>query len=80
MLKYHLLQPQYNKHHHAQFTHYLSLGSHNSPYSLKYIAAFSIVTLNPKQSLPEFFDNQNIAVLPLKGTLKIGSVQISCDN
>jgi len=80
MLKYHLLQPQYNKHHHAQFIHYLSLGSHDSPYNLKYIAAFSIITLNPKQSLPEITDNQNTAVILLKGSLKIDSQQVSSEN
>ena len=80
MLKYHLIQPQFNKHHHAQFTHYLSLGSHDSPYTFNIIAAFSIITLNPKESFPEISDNQNIAVLPLKGCLRIDSLQVSCDN
>jgi hypothetical protein len=80
MLKYHLFQPQSNKHHHAHFTQYLSLGSHDSPYSLKYIDAFSIITLNPKQNLPEISDNHKIAVLPLKGCLKIDGLQVSCEN
>ena len=52
MLKHHLLIPHCSQHHIGTFHHYLSLGSHSSPYTLRRVRAFSVITLNPKEKLP----------------------------
>jgi hypothetical protein len=75
MLKYHLLLPSQQKQHIAVFQHYLTLGSHLSPYELAHLSAFSVITLNPKERLPEIQNNSeekfSTAVVPLKGKIKI---------
>jgi hypothetical protein len=82
MLKHHLLLPEHNTHHHAQFNHYLSLGAHRAPYTLETLAAFSVITLNPKEKLPEIQNNVgggfSTAIVPLSGSLKIDASWFSC--
>lgn len=75
MLKYHLLISNKNKHKLGTFNHYLTLGSHQSPYLLQNVQSFSIITLNPKEKLPTISNNvegkfATLAVL-LKGRLRV---------
>lgn len=73
MLKYHLIVPEKTKHNNGIFHHYLTLGSHQSPYSLSHLTSFSIVTLFPKERFPTIAANQqySTALIPLKGAIKV---------
>lgn len=75
MLKYHLLVSNKTKQKLGTFNHYLTLGSHQSPYLLQNVQAFSIITLNPKEKLPAISNNVEgkfvTLAVPLKGKLKV---------
>ncbi len=77
MLKHHLLIPHSSQQYVGTFHHYLSLGSHSAPYTLRSVRAFSVITLNPKQKLPTIATNEQTslitAAVPLKGRVKIDS-------
>lgn len=75
MLKYHFLVSNKNKQKLGTFNHYLTLGSHQSPYLLHNVQAFSIITLNPKEKLPAISNNVEgkfvTLAVPLKGKLRV---------
>lgn len=80
MLNYHILLPHYSKQHNAEYLHYLELGSHEAPYGLDSIAAFSIITLHSQQTFPEIQNNLEkkyvTYVIPLKGRIKVNGKHI----
>ena len=73
MLKYNLIVPEKTKHNNGIFHHYLTLGSHQSPYSLAHLTSFSIVTLFPKERFPTIAGSEkySTALIPLKGAIKV---------
>jgi hypothetical protein len=50
--------PNLSKQNNAVYLHYLGLGSHPAPYQLTTLSTFSIITLNPKERLPEIRNNK----------------------
>jgi hypothetical protein len=83
MLKYHLLLSSKNKQNLGIFDHYLTLGSHQSPYQLNNISIFSIITLFAKEKLPDIQNNSegilSTAIVPLNGKIRIDGHNIEIE-
>jgi len=83
MLKYHLLLSSQNKQNLGIFNHYLTLGSHQSPYQLNHITVFSIISLFTKERLPDIQNNSegilSTAIVPLNGKIRIDGQNIDIE-